>query len=264
MFVPVACSECGKPFQVPEAAVGKPTACPWCKASVLGLPVGEPAPAPRATPEPLSLDDDLPPVPAAPRGRRFPLWLVPAALLVLVAAAAVTIGVLRYKQGHLVSLEWRAFTTPDGSCGADLLGRAAERNAGLLAADGRVYGSEGRYSGAATWVGWRTLNAVQAQAANAPEAWRPDSPLAKVFDAERERVKGTYGGAVTKDATVKFADPLTRELRLETPAGPLVERMIVKPTGPNPRVYFVGAVGKNLDPDGPVVRRLFDSFRVNE
>src|ERR1700722_15244553 len=39
MFVPVACSECGKPFQVPETALAKSTACPWCQATVLALPV---------------------------------------------------------------------------------------------------------------------------------------------------------------------------------------------------------------------------------
>ena len=66
MFVPVACSACGKPFQVPEAAVGKPAACPWCRAAVLALPVAgaaSPADAPAVAlddSEPLSLDEETP------------------------------------------------------------------------------------------------------------------------------------------------------------------------------------------------------------
>ena len=40
--------------------------------------------------------------------------------------------------------------------------------------------------------------------------------------------------------------------------------MIVMPAGPRPRVYFVGMAGKNLDPEGADVRRLFESFRVSE
>ena len=43
-----------------------------------------------------------------------------------------------------------------------------------------------------------------------------------------------------------------------------MERMIVLPTGPRPRLYFIGIAGKRLDPDGEEVKRLFESFRVNE
>ena len=45
MFVPVNCTACGKPFQVPEAVLGQSTACPWCKATVTALPVAAPVPA---------------------------------------------------------------------------------------------------------------------------------------------------------------------------------------------------------------------------
>jgi hypothetical protein len=69
---------------------------------------------------------------------------------------------------------------------------------------------------------------------------------------------------VVKDATIQFDPPITVEIRLTTPHGPLVERIIVKADGPRPRVYFVGITGKRLDPDGPEVNRLFQSFRVND
>src|SRR5438045_5869059 len=100
MFVPVACSACGKPFQVPEAAVGKPAACPWCRAAVLALPVGGAPPVaepesrrltpparqegePKPTPEPLSLDDEPPAAPAPPVRRVRP-WLILLGILLAV------------------------------------------------------------------------------------------------------------------------------------------------------------------------------------
>jgi hypothetical protein len=98
--------------------------------------------------------------------------------------------------------------------------------------------------------------------ATAPEGWR--LLRVPVFDAERDRLKDTFGGYVAGEATIQFEPPITVEVRLETPHGPLVERIIVKTDGPRPRVYFVGIVGKRLDPDGPEVNRLFRSFRVNE
>ncbi len=79
MFVPVSCTSCGKPFQVPEAVLGQHAPCPWCQAVVVALPVSAPVPQQQtqsdakqqaASPlptqqEPLSLDDD-PPAAAIP------------------------------------------------------------------------------------------------------------------------------------------------------------------------------------------------------
>jgi hypothetical protein len=100
MFVPVSCTSCGKPFQVPEAAVGKLAPCPWCQAVVTALPVSaplsEPAPAkPHAAnaPAPLSLDDEPPArtipkaPPAPPPAPPHPAALVTAALGPLPPAA---------------------------------------------------------------------------------------------------------------------------------------------------------------------------------
>ncbi|HVL12714.1 MAG TPA: hypothetical protein VM529_09120 [Gemmata sp.] len=256
MFVPVACSQCGKPFQVPAEAVGQPAACPWCRATVPALPVGTPVAAPAARPTPgevLSLDDE------PPRASRRRRWVVVAAgVLALLVAALATVGYLRYKQGHLTSVEWTAFAAPDGSCSADLLGRPRE-DAEPPAGEKR-YVSEGWYSGTVAWVGWRDLTQTEVQLAATKDAWHQ---LGKVFDAERDRLKARFGGAVSKEATVRFDDPLTREVRLATPGGAVVERMIVKAAGGRQRVYFVGLAGR-IDPDGPVAARLFDSFRVFE
>lgn len=253
MFVPVACSQCGKPFQVPEAVVGQLAACPWCQASVLALPVARASAA-----APLSLDDN-PPQPIV-RSQRSRARLVLGLLLVAAVATMLTMGALRRKEGHMVNREWQAFTSPDNSCAIDLTGKPIE-DPDAPAANERRYTSEGWYSGTTTWIAWRNLTAAEAQAASTDEAWH-DISLMKLFDAERDRVKGQFGGSVAKEGTIQFKDPLIRELRLELPQGKLVERTIVRPTGPRPRVYFLGIAGKRLNPDGDEVKRFFESFRT--
>ena len=197
MFVPVACSACGKPFQVPETAIGKPTACPWCRADVLALPVAGASPHdahPPAnstlTPEPLSLDEEHRPTLKQPRARR---WLILATILLVgVAATLATLGVLRRKEGYLTSREWRAFTPPDNSCTVHLLGSPTE-DAAAPEGGMRRYVSEGWYSGTITWLGWRNLSAVEAQIAAAPEAWH-NPQLMKLFDQERDWLRGRFAG----------------------------------------------------------------------
>jgi len=181
-------------------------------------------------------------------------------LIVALLATLGTVGVLRRHEGNLTSREWRAFTPPDTSCTVQLLGRPVE-DAAAPESGQRRYVSQGWYSGTTTWLGWRNLSAAEAQIAVAPEAWR-DPQLTKLFDQEHNWLAGRFDGHVTKDATINFQDPLMRELRLETPAGRAVERMIVHPAGPRPRLYFLGIAGKRLDPEGDEVRRLFDSFQV--
>jgi hypothetical protein len=298
MFVPVDCSECRKPFQVPEATVGKPTVCPWCQATVLALPMGAPAqpvpvplpaeekpvaPAERPQPqrtlapqtsatEPLSLDDApaAKPLPSrdtqqekVPRRGWFRWWVIALAVLALLMAAVITVAILRYKQGYLTGMEWKSYTAPDNSCTIDLLGKPSED---ITTPSGeRRYVSQGWYSGITTWVGWRDLNQTEIQQARTKEAWRLLGP---VFVAERERLQNTFGGSTVKDATIQFNDPsrnegLIHEVRLSSPPGLLIERIYVAPEGKRARMYFVGVAGK-IDPEGADVQRLFDSFRVNE
>jgi hypothetical protein len=256
MFVPVACSQCSKPFQVPEANVGKPTVCPWCQATVAAVPAGAPA-----TPELLSLDDAPPattPAPVrSPRNRLRWALAAFAALFALVIATTATIAVKRHKQGHGLSWEWQPFTPADKSFSIDMLGKPVEDTE---IAEEKRFVAEGWYSGTTVWVGWRDLSQIQVQLAATKDAWQHST---KTFDAERDRLKVRYGGTVTKDATTKFEDPLTHEVRLEYPGGRVLERMIVMPNGPRPRVYYVGMAGK-FDFDNPEIQRLFDSFRVTE
>jgi len=179
-------------------------------------------------------------------------------LLALVVAATTTIAVKRHKQGHVLNWEWQAFAAPDNSCSITMLGKPVDDpDAG---AGEKRYIAEGWYSGTTTWIGWRDLTQVQVQLAGTKDAFQH---FTKPFDTERERLKLRYGGTVTKTATTKFEDPLTHEVRLEYPGGRLIERMMVFPNGPRPRMYFVGMAGK-FDFDSPEVQRFFDSFRVTE
>lgn len=316
MFVPVTCTNCGKPFQVPETALGKLAPCPWCEAVVTALPVSAPQPqaepqsqtaTPQAADAPLTLDDEPPPKqkPSAPAGAqpvpssaasptRLRSWwsalgfrlLLGVALML--AVGAVTVGVLRWKGGYVLGTEWKTFTPTDGSCAVDLLGRPVEDSA-EPGNGGRRYTSEGWYSGTKAWIGWRALRPDEASVAaelvaaekaikdweklHPNEVGRMDAPKepqgrhllrSSIFNPEIERLKSAFGGYVVKDATIQFDNPITVEVRLETPSGLLVERIIVKADGPHPRVYFVGMVGKRLAGDSAELERLFSSFRVNE
>jgi hypothetical protein len=255
MFTPVACSQCGKPFQVQQDTLGKPTVCPWCQATVTALPVGVPAPISSA-PEPLSLDE-APAKPAPPpwanAGRVF---LVVAALLALVLVAPMTVAVRQQKRGHLMSWEWKVFAPPDKAFTIDMLGSPA---ADPDAPPGETrYVAEGWYSGTKTWVGWRDLTQTQVQLAGTKDNF---AHFKDVFGPDRLRTR--FGGAVVRDATTNFENPLTREVRTDAGGVRAVERMLVYATGPRPRAYFVGIAG-TLDFDDPSIARLFDSFRVAE
>lgn len=264
MFTPVACSQCGKPFQVQQDALGKPTVCPWCQATVAALPVGTPAPAPSPakTPEPLSLDDAPPAAPAPPpRSKATRVLLALAGLLALAAAAGATIAVKQRKHGHLTASEWKAFTPPDKAFTIEMLGTPAPDPE---APSGETrYVAEGWYSGVRTWVGWRDLTQVQVQQAGAKDAFVPFSEA--FFTPARDRLHARHGGSVVKNATTNLeTPPLTHEVRVDAGGGVrAVERMFVYATGPRPRVYFVGLAG-HLDFESPAVQRLFDSFRVSE
>lgn len=261
MFTPVACSQCGKPFQVQQDTLGKPTVCPWCQATVAALPVGTPAPTPATPAEPLSLDD-YPAKPAAPprsKAKRVALALV--GVLALAAATGATIAVKQQKQGHLTSWEWKAFARPDKAFTVELLGKPVE-DPDAPAGEKRFV-AEGWYSGTKTWVGWRDLTQVQVQQAGAKDAFVPFSEA--FFNPARDRLHARHGGSVVKNATTNLeSPPLTHEIRVDAGGGVrAVERVLVYPTGPRPRVYFVGIAGK-LDPESPAVQHLFDSFRVSE
>jgi hypothetical protein len=297
MFIPVDCSQCGKPFQVPEAAVGKPSACPWCHATVLALPLASPPPS-EASPqpssvtndketfdakeklgmpasrkeipstEPLSLDDEPSTQPspkrdlkkAVTRSRSPFYWIVAVVvgLVVMAATTALTLTVLQYKQGHWVSMEWQPFAAPDGSCAIDLLGKPTETDSDPEHGE-RRYISEGWYSGTTAWIGWRSLTQAQTQEASAKDGWVQFRKF--FFDKEQARLKEKFGGYVARDATIE-QNPITVEERLDGQNGAVIERMIIVPNGANRRIYFIGMAGKRLDLDGPVVKRFFDSFRV--
>src|SRR5947208_2943892 len=103
MYVPVACNQCGKDFQVAADQAGRPVPCPWCKAVVPALPVAGPLP-PAA---PLSLDDAPPSPPPAARPRAAFRYRTAVAVLVLMAAVfGLTVLALGYRAGRVPDSAW--------------------------------------------------------------------------------------------------------------------------------------------------------------
>jgi hypothetical protein len=275
MFVPVACPRCGKPFQVPAADAGKDVACPWCAAVVAALPVAGPvssplgadapgspgqAPARRDQPGPISLDDETP---SAPK-RGFPFRTALGVLVLVLAVFAVTVLVLGYGAGRVPGWAWREFSPPDGSCTVSLPGEPQPEplpppadGPGL---GGTRYSTHGWYSGVRTWVAWRDLDPGWAKQLAAD---RDAALLRPVLEKERDRTRERVGGTVTREGVVRFGDHQGIQVEMDTPRGKLIERLLVVPAGPRPRLYVLGVEGRTITPASPVVGRVFGSFRTH-
>ncbi len=289
MFVPVSCTNCGKPFQVPESALGQRTLCPWCQAVVTALPVAAPvAPAPEQPapepperdipvakivlpPQPLSLDDAPakarpvhPPAPPAPRAWFSPITIV-IGMVVVIAVTVLTMAVLGFRSGRVFEAGWTEFTPPDGSCAVLLPGPPGEEDVDANPAGsvtgGKRYEARGWYSGTSAWLAWNDL-----EPGFAASALKDKSKVftASAIQSELNREKARLEGTVTKEVEVRFNAAWGVEVHMDTPRGKVVEWLLVAPDGARPRLYVYGLRAKNIAPDSAVVRRMFTSFKVNE
>ena len=296
MFVPVGCTNCGKPFQVPETALGQSTLCPWCQSTVTALPVAEvvepparqPAavtqrepPAPKwrkkatrgipvaksAEPKPLSLDDEpahapSPGRPPRPRKRFNPVPYIIVAVISLLAMV-VTVAALGYGSGRVQESSWTEFTAPDGSCSVLLPAAPTEEdvepNAEGSVTGGKRYVAKSWYTHAAAWLAWNDLNPAFAKAVSAD---KDRAFTASALKAELEREKARLQGTVTKEAVVQSTSSWGYEVQMDTPHGKVVEWLLVSASGPRPRLYVYGLWATNISQDSAVVRRMFTSFRI--
>lgn len=273
MFVPVSCTSCGKPFQVPEAALGKLAPCPWCAATVTALPVSapladaKPAPTPtqKPAPEPLSLDDEFAPAPKPPAPRRANASTLAAGVAVVLAVMGATVLVLNFRSGRVSDAEWVEFTPADGSFTVALPGRPEEGDVepvpdGSLRA-GKRYAVRRWYARTSAWVAYHDLEpGMTKKLADDKDRVVAAGVLRVVRDREVARLQGSN---VKEGAEVRMGDGWGAEVSMDTPAGPAVVRLMVLGTGAHPRVYVCGIQGKHATADGPAARRLFVSFRVN-
>jgi hypothetical protein len=298
MFVPVSCTSCAKPFQVPETALGKLAPCPWCQTVVTALPVatslpppppGQPAPASPEPPkptqqEPLSLDDAEPidktaeeqrsPTPTTrsrkpkrksePKPKRL---LVPifGTLALVVVGTGATLLYLNYGSARLVDRGWSEFTPADGSFTVALPGQPAEEpvdaNPAGSVTGGKRFSANGWYSKTAVWVAY---NDLEPNLIPKIRADRDRVISAGVLKVEREREKVRLGGTITDEFPFVSTDAWGVELHMDTPRGKVVEWLILVSQGPHPRVYLYGAEAKDLTPQSPVCVRLRGSLQVNK
>lgn len=287
MFVPVNCTKCGKPFQVPEAALGKLAPCPWCQEVVTALPVsvpqpdGRPATAPEppkpaaSPPEPLPLDDApvvaqkparaRPIAPPASRKRpKFPLATIAIGLAVVAVVMGGTVLALGFRSGRFSSVESTEFTPPDGSFTVALPGQPAETDLepvpeGSLRG-GKRYAVRRWYARTAAWVSYHDLDPELVKKLPSDK----DRVIAAgVLRVAREREAARLQGIGAKEAEVRLDSGWGVEVQFDTPDEPAVVRLILMGEGKNPRLYVVGVQGKNLTPTSPACSRLFTSFRVN-
>jgi hypothetical protein len=304
MFVPVSCTSCGKPFQVPESALGKLAPCPWCQAVVTALPVAAPIPQPEPAPqpaltappapeqskpaapaqqEPLSLEDEpapepraKAPAPVAVRGDSVrpkearPEWKLPGTtilvgLLLVVFGTAGTLLVLHYGSGRASGRGWTEFTPADGAFTVALPGAPDEEPVPANPGGSATGGT--RYS-VRGWYSkttvWVAYNDLDPGLVQKLPADSSWALAAAALQAERDREKARLGGTITTE--VLFRQDAWRgiELHFDTPRGKAVEWLLLVSSGPHPRLYVFGAEARELTPDGPIASRLKNSFRVRE
>ncbi|MBM3979137.1 MAG: hypothetical protein FJ304_02415 [Planctomycetes bacterium] len=287
MFVPVGCTNCGKPFQVPDAALGQRAPCPWCNEVVTALPMSAPvssAPAPTPAPNPapavqpkpaaqrqdaLSLYDepDPPPPPrsaALVAAARFPGWVtILIGCAVVAVCAGATLAYRHYGSGHLSEKRWVEFTAPDGSFCILLPGNpGAEDVPGNPAGSvggGKRFTTTGWYSKTSAWVSYCDLEpaALPKLKADTDRVYS-----AGILQSERDREKKRLGVTDATEVMIRVDNAWGVELLMTTPRGKAVMWMVLVADGPRPRVYVFGAEGKDMDHKG-LARRLFNTFRVN-
>ena len=257
MFVPVSCSSCGKPFQVPEAALGTLAPCPWCQAVVTALPVA----ATGEVPQPLSLD-----APPPLRTKVKPLKLLLGIALVVVVMS-LTVAILGYGSGRVPESAWTRFTPPDGSCSVLLPGspREEETNGQPTGSvmGGKRYTASGWYSRTAAWLAWNELEPSFARSTVAAKD-KEKVYAAAAIETERNREKARLEGTITKEVEIRFGTAWGIEVHMDTPRGKVVEWLVLVSEGARPRLYAFGIQAKNIAPDSAIVRRMFTSFQANE
>lgn len=264
MLVPVACGQCGKPFQVPKGEVGRPAVCPWCRANVSALPVALPETA-GSLPEVLSLDEGPPPAEVTASSslnqkRRSPVgWLVRGVMVLAVMAAvfALTFTAVRYGSGWVPSYGWVEFVAPDGSCRVEMPTSVSADELYPAIPDfpmtrpGRKYIARTWYSGVTTSAGWVEVDPERAKTLR----------LEDLAGGEAARRKGELGAMSTAMSTVKRGEREGIEVVYRTPDGVVIDRMVYIGEGANPRLYVLSYSAQSAGRDSPAVVRFFHSFR---
>jgi len=252
VFAQVACGKCGKPFQVPEARLGQPVVCSWCKETVTALPLA--GVVPEALP-----DEDAPPPPAPPRRSRP--WLVPVviALLSMLALAVAFLG-SRYYRGSVPQFVWQRFEAADGTCRVNLPGETTEADLPInpkspITKGGKKFTANSTLTRVGGFIGWYDLDPAQVELARAED----------VLAAERELRKADTGYSVEAESTsAKVGGFNALEVRFSDGSRKHIERYVFVNKGPHPRLYVVGVGGGGFDPDGEAARRVLSSFWFDE
>lgn len=252
MFTAVACSRCGKAFQVAATALGTSVACPWCKESVLALPVAS-SPGESVTNAPLSLDaaTQLPLPPAGPS---------PFPRLYLFGAISVFAGVLAFFAVRYATSggSWSEFAAPDGSVRAKLPGDPTEETLSAnphspATLGGKRYTANQWLTDVTAWMGWVDIDPERAKLA------RPEDLIA----AERNRRIDELGGKVAADGPLKLDEFSGIKVRYDTPNGPAIDQFLVVSSGAHPRLYVLGASASTEAAVEEAANRVLLSFRIS-
>ena len=253
MFAQVACTQCQKPFQVPEPHLGQSVPCPWCKANTLAIPVTglvieslPDDPALAAAPNP------------APTKRSLGKYVLLAVISLLVLV--LTYGGARFFRGEVPAFVWSRFEAPDGTCRVDLPGGVSESELtpnpdAPVTRSGKKFSTHSWMTRIRGFVGWYDLDPTRLPLTRAED----------LFAAEINRRKTENGWTVEAESTsAKVGSSEAVEVRYSDGSRKFVERYIFVTKGPKPRLYLVGIGGGGFNPEGESVRTVLGSFWFDE
>ena len=276
MFAQVACWKCGKPFQVPQAQLGQPVACPWCRET------GTPLPVVGVVPE--ALPDDAPPhvravakrvdAKSPASGSKRP-WLAPV-VVILLSLLVLVVAYLgaRYYRGSVPGFVWQRFDAPDGTCRIDLPGGTAEAELPAnpkspITRAGKRFTASSTFTRLGGFVGWYDLDPALIALTRSEDVFGPERDRRKAetgwtVEAESSAAKfGSYDPhAKSEKEKNRYFDTL--EVRYVGGSTKYVERYVYVTAGPKPRLYVLGVGGGGFDPDGDAAKRVLSSFWFDE
>ncbi|HEY8505462.1 MAG TPA: hypothetical protein VIL46_12840, partial [Gemmataceae bacterium] len=159
--------------------------------------------------------------------------------------------------GQVPESAWEEFVPPGETCRVLMPAEPAEEPLDVgdrpFATGGRRFAASRSFWFHRVWAafGWYDL----------AKDVRPRMTPEEIFARERNERAEELGGKVVKEGVVRVGAHEGREYRLETGEGIAVERAVLVPEGPKPRLYVLLIRGPRLRAESPAVERFLNSFR---
>jgi len=254
MLVVAKCAACQGTFQVEQSALGKRVGCPLCQAVVeaVAAPTAMPVAEVVGTTEaPLSLDDaeDI----STKKTKSSPWKYALIGVLTLLSMTVVYV-LFKYGSGEIPDRAWEVFAPEGGRCKVMIPGDPTLEDipAGRGMVDGKKFIVTRWFEKVVIGFGWFDL------AENADKFITIDG----LANRHAEDLATKHNGKVLERGVVRYGGYDGREFVIETDKGQWIERIVMVPSKPRPRVYVMGIGGPKVTKNNVGVAKLFGSLRL--